>query len=220
MSLREKKKLVPIVALLILAIAILAVSLTDTELEPVEHELKINIEGEGTIYPGIGTFEYEEGEEVTLEAIPEEGYEFKSWKGDYTGTEKEVTIEITRDKEITAEFLEKLDGEAEETVERYMEAIDQGDLEKASKYLKEEKSGSLERISNGDREIIQEMSNQTETDTEILEEDINEKRTGATVRAEITWSHRDYSYTTEQSFNLVREQGEWKITEIEGIDII
>ena len=47
---------------------------------------------------------YEDGTEVTLTAIPDDGYEFTSWSGDMTGTDNPTTILIDGDKNITAEF--------------------------------------------------------------------------------------------------------------------
>ncbi|MFW5902738.1 MAG: InlB B-repeat-containing protein, partial [archaeon] len=69
-----------------------------------EIELTINIEGNGTTDPEEGTHTYEEGEEVTMEATPEEGYFFKNWTGDHIGEEEETTITMDKDKEIIANF--------------------------------------------------------------------------------------------------------------------
>jgi len=33
--------------------------------------------------PGEGAFQYEHGEEVNLTAVPEEGWYFEEWTGDY-----------------------------------------------------------------------------------------------------------------------------------------
>ena len=49
-----------------------------------------------------GTFE--DGTVVTVTAIPDDGYEFKAWSGDMTGTDNPATITIDGDKSITAEF--------------------------------------------------------------------------------------------------------------------
>ncbi|MFW6064792.1 MAG: InlB B-repeat-containing protein [Candidatus Natronoplasma sp.] len=80
-----------------------------------EHELTINIEGQGSTDPAEGTHTYEEGEEVIVEAIPADGWEFIEWTGDETSTDATITITMDEDKEITAVF------EEEEPLEPYFE---------------------------------------------------------------------------------------------------
>src|SRR5690554_892585 len=46
---------------------------------PVEYELTVAIEGEGTTVPEPGVYTYEEGTIVDLEAYPAEGWEFDRW---------------------------------------------------------------------------------------------------------------------------------------------
>ncbi len=71
-----------------------------------EFELTVNIEGEGDVLVDPDEEVYLDGTEVTITAIPDEGYEFVEWTGDYEGTEDEITIEMDDDKEITAVFEE------------------------------------------------------------------------------------------------------------------
>ncbi|MFP4142822.1 MAG: InlB B-repeat-containing protein [Thermoplasmata archaeon] len=78
---------------------------------PELYELTINIEGQGTVevygeeVEDGWTQEYVEGTELTLEAIPDEGYEFDEWTGtDQTGDEINITMD--EDKDITAHFEE------------------------------------------------------------------------------------------------------------------
>ncbi|MFW6375623.1 MAG: InlB B-repeat-containing protein, partial [Thermoplasmatota archaeon] len=47
---------------------------------------------------------YAIGENVTLRALPDEGYEFIEWTGDYTGTEEQVNVTMDEDKNISAVF--------------------------------------------------------------------------------------------------------------------
>ena len=75
--------------------------------EPSEYGLKINIEGEGETEPEEGTHIYEEGEEVTVTAIPEEGWELERFKGDCS--DETCTLTMDEDKEITAEFTEEIE---------------------------------------------------------------------------------------------------------------
>ena len=56
------------------------------------------------IDPPGGT--YEEGTEVTLTAVPDEGYRFAEWGGDASGSENPTTITIDADKTISAVFSE------------------------------------------------------------------------------------------------------------------
>lgn len=48
---------------------------------------------------------YSPGETVTLEAVANDGYQFKQWSGDLTGSTNPVTITMDEDKTITAEFI-------------------------------------------------------------------------------------------------------------------
>ena len=45
-----------------------------------------------------------EGEEVYIEAVPNENYEFDFWSGDADGNQPELTFKINRDLKITANF--------------------------------------------------------------------------------------------------------------------
>ncbi|MEF8874233.1 MAG: LamG-like jellyroll fold domain-containing protein [Candidatus Thermoplasmatota archaeon] len=76
----------------------------DDEVET--YALTINVEGGGTTYPDPGKHLYPKGEPVMIEAIPDEGRAFDSWTGDYEGTEREITITMDSDKEVTAHFYE------------------------------------------------------------------------------------------------------------------
>ena len=75
---------------------------------PEEYDLTIEIEGEGTTDPAEGTHTYEEGEEVTITATADEGYEFVEWTGDVTDTDAEITVTMDDDKTITAHFEEEV----------------------------------------------------------------------------------------------------------------
>jgi hypothetical protein len=74
-------------------------------------DVTTNIEGEGTIEQTILTqsanSSYEFETKVKLEAIPENGWEFKEWKGDYAGTNNPIEVDVVEDKEYTAVFERK-----------------------------------------------------------------------------------------------------------------
>jgi len=73
--------------------------------EIIEYVLTINVEGEGTTYPGSGDHTYEYGDEIEIEAFSEHGWVFGGWTGDHESEEKEITLDMYDDKEITATFL-------------------------------------------------------------------------------------------------------------------
>ncbi|MFP3872155.1 MAG: InlB B-repeat-containing protein [Candidatus Natronoplasma sp.] len=94
----------------------------------VMYELTVeSTEGGNVTEPGEGTFEYEEGETVDLEAVADEGYEFMGWTGEVMDVEDtrsaQTTLEMNDDYTITAEFEEvelytlDIDVEGEGTVE-------------------------------------------------------------------------------------------------------
>ncbi len=74
--------------------------------ETEEYDLIINVEGAGTTEPSEGTHSYEDGEEVTVTATPEEGWQFVEWTGDHTAEDEEITVTMDEGKEITAHFEE------------------------------------------------------------------------------------------------------------------
>lgn len=74
-------------------------------------QITTNVEGEGSIEqtlitPGTST-SYEFESTVKLEAIPSNGWEFKEWKGAYTGSNNPIEVEVDQDKEYTAVFVRK-----------------------------------------------------------------------------------------------------------------
>jgi len=78
-----------------------------------KHTLTINIEGQGSTDPAEGTHTYDYGEEITVEAMPDEGWEFSMWTGDIGSPSEVVTVTINEDKEITAVFEEEPEPEPE-----------------------------------------------------------------------------------------------------------
>ncbi len=68
------------------------------------NELFMEIEGEGSITPLEGTHRYRHGEEVTIQAVPDDGWDFIGWSGDHTGHENETTIVMDQNYMVTAHF--------------------------------------------------------------------------------------------------------------------
>ena len=70
-------------------------------------DLSISTTTGGTTDPEPGTYTYDSGTEVIIEAIPESGYRFTGWTGDVpSGNENDTPITVTMDsdKSITANF--------------------------------------------------------------------------------------------------------------------
>ncbi|MCH1548191.1 MAG: hypothetical protein L7S44_06520, partial [Flavobacteriaceae bacterium] len=73
-----------------------------------KYPLNIEIQGQGTvdekiIKQGIAT-DYNSGTVVELTAIPKDGWEFKEWTGDLSGTENPINITIDKAKTVKAIF--------------------------------------------------------------------------------------------------------------------
>ncbi len=72
--------------------------------------LTVDIEGEGEVEMEPEEEEYENGTEVTLTAVPEDGWDFQGWTGDFEGDEENITVIMDEDKELTAKFEEDTPG--------------------------------------------------------------------------------------------------------------
>ncbi|MFP3872642.1 MAG: InlB B-repeat-containing protein, partial [Candidatus Aenigmatarchaeota archaeon] len=83
------------------------------------YTLTVTVEGEGTVDIDPDQEEYEEGTEVTLTAIPADGWQFVEWTGDADGESEETNVVMDSDKEVTANFEEE-----EEPVVEYELTID------------------------------------------------------------------------------------------------
>ena len=68
------------------------------------YNLTISINGQGTINPNEGVYEYDSGTQVTIDVSPISGWEFDHWSGDATGTAHTIVITIDSDKNVTAYF--------------------------------------------------------------------------------------------------------------------
>jgi uncharacterized repeat protein (TIGR02543 family) len=58
----------------------------------------------GTVTPTPSKVRHDDGETVTLQAMPNSGYVFSGWSGDATGTANPVTITMNGNKTVTANF--------------------------------------------------------------------------------------------------------------------
>jgi len=82
-----------------------------TYTEPTYFNLTIEVEGNGTTSPEIGTHQYEEGSSVTLIATPDEGWSFTRWVvNSQEYSEPEVQIEVVEDIQAKAYFTDEGSG--------------------------------------------------------------------------------------------------------------
>ena len=88
-------------AILLLSLLILTTCESD---DPIQFKLstQANPPEGGTISPSSGTFD--EGEEVTFKANPSDEYVFKSWSDDASGDENPMTVVMTDDMFVSANF--------------------------------------------------------------------------------------------------------------------
>lgn len=71
------------------------------------YTLTIVVEGEGTVEPSEGKYEYDEDTIIDLKASPAENYEFSHWEGEVTNSgSTETTAVLDEDKEIIVHFVE------------------------------------------------------------------------------------------------------------------
>jgi len=77
-----------------------------TQIEPTQYDLVTFVNPSGSGYVGLspsgGT--YDLGTEVTVTAFPASGYEFDHWSGNAAGTSTSVTVTMSSDKSVTANF--------------------------------------------------------------------------------------------------------------------
>ncbi|MFP3872792.1 MAG: InlB B-repeat-containing protein, partial [Candidatus Aenigmatarchaeota archaeon] len=134
----------------------------------VEHELTIDVEGEGTTDPEPGTHTYYDGKAVPITATPDDGWILDEWTGDIGGTEEDVTVVMDSDKSITAHFEEE-----EEPGEPYFEVTitspeDGKEFEKGEEVIVE-----YEVENTGDAEDMQDLEFLVEDDLVETKEDVS-----------------------------------------------
>ena len=75
--------------------------------EKARYTLTISVSGQGDTSPSPGTHPYNEGEQVTITATADPGWEFDHWGGDASGTSPSMTITMDSDKSVIAYFVLK-----------------------------------------------------------------------------------------------------------------
>lgn len=76
----------------------------ETESGPVAYGLTVTTNGQGTVQINPNKPTYQNGEVVTLTAIPDNGYQFAGWSGDASGTANPIQITMNGNKSVTASF--------------------------------------------------------------------------------------------------------------------
>jgi exo-beta-1,3-glucanase (GH17 family) len=71
---------------------------------PQQYLLTVQTDGQGTTDPPPGSYQYLEGSEVEITAIPDSGWQLSHWSGDASGTDSTITVTMDSDKTITANF--------------------------------------------------------------------------------------------------------------------
>lgn len=79
-------------------------ALDSVRLEPWRFTLSVTISGMGLVIKEPDTINYIEGSSIKLTAVPEVGWVFNGWSGDFLGTANPVTINMNNNKNIVATF--------------------------------------------------------------------------------------------------------------------
>lgn len=85
------------------------VSFGDIEVLPlsaIRHTVNVTTGSNGTVIKDPNQVDYGFGEDVTITAVPNNGYSFAGWGGDVTGTNNPITISVEKNYNITATFEE------------------------------------------------------------------------------------------------------------------
>ncbi len=202
------------------------------DLNEYQVEIQADPEEAGEI---IGEGTYEEGEEITVEATPKEGYEFIAWEkeGDQLSTDKQHKLEMTEDKNLMAIFEKQtaeheLDHDLPEEIEQLLvkgeeDKIDGGilDLGEVLEKTKEGRVAPLKTITHlvVEDELIQleEMiiTRQLDEEAPILAEHLE--------KANIKWYYNDEKlFSIEDLYSVLED--DWSkiicptILEYQGVE--
>ena len=85
----------------------------ETALESNTYTLTVDVEGQGTIIPAEGSYDYDENTVAFLKATPSEGWQFKEWIGPVVDAfSEETTIHMDQDRAATALFVAEISADA------------------------------------------------------------------------------------------------------------
>ena len=71
---------------------------------PPKRTLTIGVSGQGTTSPRPGTYNYDDGQQVTIIATHSSSYQFDHWSGDVSSSSLTITVRMDSDKSIVANF--------------------------------------------------------------------------------------------------------------------
>jgi hypothetical protein len=74
-------------------------------LPPEQHSVNIVVVGTGQTGPEPGSYTFNDGDQLTVQAIPETGWAFSHWEGSASGTANPLTISVSSDLTLTAVFV-------------------------------------------------------------------------------------------------------------------
>ncbi len=72
-----------------------------------QYTLTIAAGAGGTTNPSPGTYTYDEGTAVSIQATAASGYRFGSWSGDASGTANPISVTMNGNKTVTADFIRR-----------------------------------------------------------------------------------------------------------------
>jgi hypothetical protein len=93
-------KLTKVAAIALLSIVLVSTAACGTK----SYQLYTSVSGQGVVSPSSGT--YDDGELVSIAAVPSSGWEFDYWDGGVTGSENPVYIRMHSNKNVEAHFTE------------------------------------------------------------------------------------------------------------------
>jgi len=85
----------------------LEASFGEKEPEKKEFELTIHSTAGGTTKPKPDTYVHKEGKKVSIDAVADDGWDFKEWGGNASGTSSSTSITMNSNKSVTAHFEEE-----------------------------------------------------------------------------------------------------------------
>ncbi|HPW65624.1 MAG TPA: hypothetical protein PLS84_00930, partial [Salinivirgaceae bacterium] len=72
----------------------------------IQHSLTLSSSGNGVTIPVSGIYTYNEGTNISIQAVPDLGWIFTGWSGDIVSTDNPVAVTMNSDKTVTAQFTE------------------------------------------------------------------------------------------------------------------
>jgi uncharacterized repeat protein (TIGR02543 family) len=79
---------------------------------PVQYTVTFHAGTGGSITGSLEQVVLDSGDCKAVTAVPDQGYEFKGWSGDYSGNENPLTVHgVTSDMNVTANFASVSDGD-------------------------------------------------------------------------------------------------------------